>query len=163
KVRDYSPPAGGICQVFCEGQSGAPLQAIRVANQPLHKQTNSAKGAQQPSPPRKRWETNNPDSSAKDATLAEDKYRIVLNAVLLQQGDVFLLEGHFAMMLFLIIDVFCDSGDVGRTHTECTITFLPAEPYSLFAHPSGGICLENVYGSGERDDRRQSKQSMDMV
>src|SRR5262249_5853275 len=67
------------------------------------------------------------------------------------------------MMRFLVVDVFDDCGNIGRTHAERAISLLPGEPSSLLAHPPGRIRLEQTDGAGERYSGRQSKQSMNVI
>lgn len=92
--------------------------------------------------------------NARFARLSENVPRIVINIVRFQEGDEFVFEIAFLVMLFLFADV-CDHPLAARiAHAECTESLLSLE---LEAHPFRGILFHLLdHGrmanrSGKRD------------
>ena len=53
---------------------------------------------------------------------------VVGDSTALQQRQKLLLETTLAMMGFLVPDIRLHRFDLRRTHTECSISFLPGKP-----------------------------------
>jgi hypothetical protein len=88
---------------------------------------------------------------------------IGINAVFLQQRTIFLFERHFAVMLFLIANIFHYGRSIRNAYAEGAVSLLPSEAASVFVHPFGRVCFEELDGLCKRHDRRQMKKHMSVV
>jgi hypothetical protein len=83
--------------------------------------------------------------------------------MLLQQGAIFLIKRHLAVMLLLVADVLRDNSGIRNAYTESAIAFLPGKSAAVLIHPLGGVRLEELDGLGQRHILRQMKQYMSVV
>ena len=74
-------------------------------------------------------------SSPGGATLPENVLFVDLDFVTLQQTDELIFKRHFAMMLFLILDVSNHGVEVRGADAERAVAFLPGESTLVFVHP----------------------------
>ena len=91
---------------------------------------------------------------------------IELNTVFIQQASVFLLKGDLAMMLSLLGDILLQSGAVGGTHREDSITALPMKigiSHRLGLQPFRGARFDLLNQIGRRTGARVNQKQMNVV
>ena len=77
---------------------------------------------------------------------------VVSNAVLPQKGDEFLLEGHAAVMLLLLVNISHHGRRQGLADAEHSVAGLPVEAGIVPAavHPARGIGFQHPQSVGRR-------------
>ena len=89
---------------------------------------------------------------------------IVINLMLFQEGQQFLLKIELAMVLFLLFDVARDRRHIRSTDTEGGIAGLLGEVLAVaFMDPTRGPGLDLAQGGGDRNAWRQFRQDVDMI
>jgi len=79
---------------------------------------------------------------------------IVYDSTVAQKSDKFLLKIAFAVMLFLVLNIFFYNLNLRRTDAECSLPFLPRKAIS---YPPGRASFELLNGVGQGTSRRQIK------
>ena len=80
-----------------------------------------------------------------------------------QQGKKLLIETHFLVMRFLILDVSNNQWSDGCAHAKCPVTLLPCELESRFSSPPRGIRLDGFHCLCNRQHGRNLDKQMNVV
>ena len=114
----------------------------------------------------KRWGDRASPERAQETPSIPAVFFFVLDSVFPQKFHVLFLERSPALVFLLLRDIFHHCRHAGLAYAEGSVSRLPCEGHMLrpfFMSPTRGISLENSCPLGNRTDRRDANQPVNMI